>query len=88
VSLLPLSFRVLAGQARYMSIEIQTAVRRIGADIADFFIEWHDAQRMLYERRLAPELYVFGARRTSDTYADFLFATSGPLRHEPPARLR
>jgi hypothetical protein len=72
-----------------MGIEIQTAVRRIGADIADFFIEWHDAQRMLYERRLAPDGYVFAARRRPlATYADFLFATSGPLRHEPPARLR
>jgi hypothetical protein len=72
-----------------MSIDMQTAVRRMGADIADFFIEWHDAARMLTEWRLAPENYVLAGRRhVPETYADFLFATSGWLPHEPPARPR
>jgi|HubBroStandDraft_1064217.scaffolds.fasta_scaffold1146174_2 hypothetical protein len=71
-----------------MSIDIQTAVRRIGADIADFLADWHDAQRRLTEWRLEPEHYVFAGRRAPDTYADFLIATSGRLMQEPPAWLR
>jgi hypothetical protein len=71
-----------------MSIEIQTAVRRIGADIADFFIEWHDVQRLLYDRLLAPEQYVFTATRAPATYAEFLYLTSGRLPDEAAARLR
>ena len=40
------------------------------------------------ELRLAPDRYVLGPATAPDTYAEFLYRTSGPLRHEPPARKR
>jgi hypothetical protein len=51
--------------------------------------EAHEAQRMLFERRMDPESYVlWTAAGAADTYADFLFRTSGRLRREPSASER
>lgn len=46
------------------------------------------AQRRMTELTTAPERYVFHPEIVPDTYADFLFRTSGVLPHEPPARIR
>ncbi len=59
-------------------------LRRIGSILA----ECAAAQRRMTELTFAPDRYVFGPAGPPDTYAEFLFRTSGPLRHEPPARKR
>lgn len=64
-----------------MSIDIQ----RITGPIADFVKDWNDAQRMLIELRLNPERHVYVSGIGPDTYADFLFATSGQAPHERSA---
>ncbi|MGD0924993.1 MAG: hypothetical protein ABR926_07335 [Streptosporangiaceae bacterium] len=43
---------------------------------------------MMTELRLAPDRYVPDATQAPGDYAEFLFRTSGPLRHEPSARQR
>jgi hypothetical protein len=40
------------------------------------------------ELATAPDRYSLNPDRAPDTYAEFLFRTSGLLRHEPPARAR
>jgi len=40
------------------------------------------------ELTTAPDRYLFDPDAPPDTYAEFLFRTSGVLRHEPPARVR
>jgi hypothetical protein len=38
--------------------------------------------------RLAPDRYMADSSGAPGDYAEFLFRTSGPLRHEPTARQR
>jgi hypothetical protein len=38
--------------------------------------------------RTAPDRYLTDRDKAPDTYADFLFRTSGPLLHEPHAARR
>jgi hypothetical protein len=42
----------------------------------------------MMQLRLAPDRYVPDPGQAPDDYAEFLFRTSGPLRHEPTARQR
>lgn len=61
-----------------------TFVRQLLRSIASSFGELTEAQR----RMAAPDRYVFRRAAPPDTYEEFLFRTSGSLRHEPPARKR
>ena len=61
-----------------------TFVRQLLGWIASSFAELTDAQRKM----TAPDRYVFRNAAPPDTYEEFLFRTSGSLRHEPPARKR
>jgi hypothetical protein len=61
-----------------------TFLRPLLRSIASSFAELTDAQR----RMAAPDRYVFRRATLPDTYEEFLYRTSGPLRHEPPARKR
>jgi hypothetical protein len=38
--------------------------------------------------RITPDAYLPDRDKAADTYAEFLFRTSGPLLHEPPAARR
>ncbi|MEP7024549.1 MAG: hypothetical protein ABJB47_12270 [Actinomycetota bacterium] len=62
----------------------QRLVRRAAAILA----ECDYAQRRMAVLRLAPDRYVRQPDQAPDSYADFLFRTSGPLPHEPSARDR
>ena len=62
--------------------------RRFLARICSIVAESSYAQHRVAELRFAPDRYVLGRTNAPDTYAEFLFRTSGPLRHEPPARKR
>ena len=63
------------------------SVRQITRELLAFLADWAYAQRKLAQLRLAPEQAVFKAR-VPQTYAEFLYRTSGVLPHEPPARAR
>jgi hypothetical protein len=64
------------------------AIKRIVRKFIAAIVEMHEAQRWAFALRLAPERQVFAPERAPNTYADFLFRTSGPLPHEPSARNR
>ena len=50
--------------------------------------ECNDAQRRLTAISTAPDRYTAHPDAAPDTYAEFLFRTSGLLLHEPSARSR
>ncbi|HEU5418211.1 MAG TPA: hypothetical protein VFV41_11025 [Streptosporangiaceae bacterium] len=58
--------------------------RRISAVLA----ECQRAQRRVTELRTSPDRYLPEPGHAPDTYAEFLFRTSGTLRHEPAAARR
>jgi hypothetical protein len=68
--------------------ELTWAVRRAAHAVADVIAECHYAQRRMAELRLNADRYVFDSGEAPDTYAEFLYRTSGPLHHEPPAGKR
>ncbi len=65
-----------------------TFIRGLLRRIRSILAECADAQRRMTELRLSPDRYVLRPAKAPDTYEEFLFRTSGPLRHEPPARKR
>jgi hypothetical protein len=78
-------------QAGYMNFaaheptgRLRGFARRIFAVIA----ECNYAQRRMVELATAPDRYLFNPDVPPATYAEFLYRTSGVLRHEPTARAR
>jgi hypothetical protein len=61
---------------------------RFGRRLAALAAECDYAQRRMLARQTAPDTYLSGADRAPDSYAEFLFRTSGLLRHEPAAAAR
>jgi hypothetical protein len=59
-------------------------VRKLAAVVE----ECRYAQRKMAVLRTAPDMYSARPDAAPDTYAEFLFRTSGLLLHEPPARAR
>lgn len=91
MALLPLLPPPAAGQCGAMNKTasrwtdgLRRLARKVGAAIA----ECNDATRLMTELNTAPDHYVFRPRTVPDTYAEFLYRTSGPLAHEPSARAR
>ncbi len=64
------------------------ALARFGRRIASIVAECNYAQRRLFAIRTSPDSYLTDANKAPDTYAEFLFRTSGGLLHEPPAARR
>ena len=60
-------------------------VRRLASRAASLIAECNEAQRRLIALWLAPDRYAADPDRAPDTYAEFLFRTSGWLLHEPAA---
>src|ERR1035438_6192582 len=63
-------------------------IRSVSLTIAAAVAECHRANRIMMQRRLAPDRYLPDSGQAPDDYAEFLFRTSGPLRHDPSARQR
>jgi len=61
------------------------ALARFGRHIADFVAEVNYAQRRMLALRTNPDAYRVGGAKAPDTYAEFLFRTSGARLHEPAA---
>lgn len=50
--------------------------------------EWHRASRRYMELRMSADACTLGPGNAPDNYAESLFWTAGPLRHELSARER
>jgi hypothetical protein len=75
----------LAGAVRRAARAAVRAARAVAAVLA----ECNRAQRRMAELRLNPDRFLLsGGTQPPDTYAEFLFRTSGLLAHEPPADKR
>ena len=61
---------------------------RFAREVRDIVAEYAQAQRRLAELMTAPDRYLMGPNEAPDTYEEFLFRTSGLMRHEPSARVR
>jgi hypothetical protein len=61
---------------------------RSARPVRDLIAEYALAQRRLIEVATSPDRYLLHPEVAPETYDEFLFRTSGLLRHEPPARAR
>jgi len=61
---------------------------RLARTVGSVIAECNDATRRMAELTRAPDRYAYHSRTAPDTYAEFLYRTSGPLIHEPTARAR
>lgn len=69
--------------------KLARAVLRAARAVAAVLAECNRAQRRMAELRLNPDRFLLdGGAQPPDTYAEFLFRTSGLLHHEPPADKR
>jgi hypothetical protein len=63
---------------------LKSLTRKIAAVIDDC----RYAQQRMAALRTAPDRQLMGSNTAPDSYAEFLFRTSGVLLHEPAARAR
>ncbi len=70
--------------ATHRGRSIRSVIRKISATLG----ECAYAQRRLLELTTAPDRYLPDPDTPPETYAEFLFRTSGVLRREPAARCR
>jgi hypothetical protein len=63
-------------------------LRRLARKLRAAIAEYNDATHLMTELTTAPDHYVLRPRTVPDTYAEFLYRTSGPLAHEPSASAR
>jgi hypothetical protein len=61
---------------------------RLGRALLAVLRECNAAQRRMTAIRTAPDRYTARPGTAPDTYAEFLYRTSGLLLHEPSARAR
>ena len=65
-----------------------SVLRALGRRIRNVVAECNYAQRRVAILQASPDSYLFQPDQAPDTYAAFLFRTSGPLTHEPSAAQR
>jgi hypothetical protein len=65
-----------------------STLRRLARQIAAAVAECHRAQQRLATLQASPDRYRPEPDHAPENYAEFLFRTSGPLRHEPKAAWR
>ncbi len=91
MSLLPLSELVTLAHAEAMSYadtHQPYAIRRLVRQVSSIISECWQAQLRLAELTEAADRYLPAPDTAPDSYAEFLFRTSGPLRREPAADAR
>jgi hypothetical protein len=64
------------------------ALIRFTRRVRDIVAECAQAQRRLTELTTSPDRFLESPNKAPDTYEEFLFRTSGLMRHEPSARAR
>jgi hypothetical protein len=67
---------------------LSETVRGLARRTAAVIRECNDAQRRMAAINSAPDRFMSGPGAAPDTYAEFLFRTSGRLLAEPSARAR
>jgi len=67
---------------------MNSVLRELGRRLAAVLAECNYAQRRVAMLRTSPDSYLPAPWRAPDTYAEFLFRTSGSLEHEPAAAAR
>jgi hypothetical protein len=67
---------------------LSSGLARIARRIADIVAECNYAQRRSFEIMTTPDSYLADRDQAPDTYAEFLFRTSGGLLHEPASAQR
>jgi hypothetical protein len=65
-----------------------SSTKGLFSKIVSIVREGGEAQRRMDALRAAPDRFVSRPDAAPETYAEFLFRTSGPLQHEPSARAR
>ena len=65
-----------------------TALARFGKRIARIVAECNYAQRRSFAMMTNPDSYLADRDQAPDTYAEFLFRSSGGLLHEPTSARR
>jgi hypothetical protein len=65
-----------------------SAIRHLASAVSGFLSDWAYAQHRLAEILTAPDRLRSDPDTPPETYAEFLFRTSGVLHREPPARAR
>ena len=68
--------------------QLAQLLRSVTLSIAAAVAECHRATGTMTQLRPAPDRYLPDSGQAPDDYAEFLFRTSGPLRHEPTAKQR
>ena len=68
--------------------QLTARLLRLAHGVRAIIAECAHAQRRLTELTTSPDRYLLEPDAAPDTYAEFLFRTSGLLRREAPARTR
>jgi hypothetical protein len=63
-------------------------LRAMARRVAAVFDDYRYANRRLAQLQTNPSAHLLHPDQAPDTYEEFLFQTSGPLTHEPPATQR
>jgi hypothetical protein len=91
MALLPLSLAARQSQAEVMNEVISQplhSIRGFACTIARVVAECNYATRRMTQLTLAPDRHLADPYAAPDTYAEFLYRTSGILSREPTARAR
>lgn len=67
---------------------MMTTVSRVAGKVAGTVREMNEAQQLMLAIKTGGDRYVEDRDAMPDSYEEFLFRTSGALRHEPSARKR
>jgi hypothetical protein len=70
------------------SSQLTAMIGRLSRAVTGVVEECNYATRRMTEVNTAPDRYALDPDKAPDTYAEFLFRTSGVLAHEPSARAR
>jgi hypothetical protein len=77
-----------AGARGLTMTRLITGLARFGRRVADVLAECNYAQRRVFAIVTSPEGYLTERDKAPDTYAEFLFRTSGGLMDEPACAQR
>ena len=78
--------QILTGRVR--SLLVRLGLVRLGKRIANVVAECNYAQRRSFAIMTNPDSYLIDRDQAPDTYAEFLFRTSGGLLHEAASSQR
>jgi hypothetical protein len=80
--------KILVIRGRAALVRFTAPVRRAARRLRQNVAEFNNQQSRLTGMRFSQDAYMNRPGMAPDTYAEFLFRTRGPLRHEPSSRAR